>query len=258
MPIQTHIDNHVLTITFNRIEKKNAITSAMYISMAAALRAAETDDNVRVIVFKGHQSAFTAGNDLEDFMKTAGQINKERDNSAVVQFMQALLNQPKPVIAAVSGLAIGIGTTMLMHCDLVYLADNAKLSMPFSHLGLCAEYGSSYLLPRLAGYHKAAEKLLLGEPFTATEALQMGLANQVLPVAELDHYVAQQAAKLVALPASSLRATKRLMKASPEEIVQKTIQTELTQFGAMLFSPEAREAFSAFFEKRKPDFSQFG
>jgi len=257
MDILTQKQDGVLTITFNRPAKKNAITADMYQSMADALRDAETDSAVRAIIITGSDSLFTAGNDLEDFMKNATQLNSDGEAAPIIQFMRALAAAPKPVIAAVAGLAVGIGTTLLMHCDLVYLADNAKLTMPFSQLGLCAEFSSSLLLQRVAGYHRAAEKLLLGEAFGAEEALGMGLANKVLPAAELHAYAQQQAAKLVALPAASLRATKHLMKSSQTELVNQVMQEELVQFGKMLNAPEAKEAFMAFFQKRKPDFSQF-
>jgi enoyl-CoA hydratase/carnithine racemase len=254
MDILTNKQDGVLTITFNRPAKKNAITADMYQAMADALRDAETDDEVRVILFTGQESIFTAGNDLEDFMKHASQFN---ESSSIIQFMHALSSSPKPIIAAVAGLAVGIGTTMLMHCDLVYLADNAKLTMPFAQLGLCPEFSSSLLLQRVAGYHRAAEKLMLGEAFGAQEAVDMGLANRVVSAAELLEFANQQAAKLVALPAASLRATKRLMKSSQTGLMNEVMQDELKQFGLMLNGPEAKEAFMAFFQKRKPDFSQF-
>jgi enoyl-CoA hydratase/carnithine racemase len=157
----------------------------------------------------------------------------------------------------VAGAAIGIGTTMLMHCDLVYAADNAKFSLPFSQLGLCPEFASSLLLPQLAGYPRAAEKLLLGEAFLAQEALEMGLVSKVLPAAELLPFAQQQAAKLVALPAASIRTTKALMKRPRAEAIQAALAAENERFSAMLQGPEAKEAFTAFFEKRKPDFSKF-
>ena len=254
MDILTSKENGVLTITFNRPAKKNAITADMYQSMADALRSAETDSEVRVVLFTGSDSVFTAGNDLEDFMKNSAQLS---DASSIIQFMTALRDAPKPVIAAVAGLAVGIGTTMLLHCDLVYLADNAKLSTPFSHLGLCAEFSSTLLMQRVAGYQRAAEKLLMGDPFGAQEAYEMGLANKVVPAAELLEHASQQAAKLVALPAASLRATKRLMRSSQADLVKQVMDEEARQFGQMLTGPEAREAFMAFFQKRKPDFSQF-
>jgi enoyl-CoA hydratase/carnithine racemase len=258
MDILTQKDNGILSITFNRPEKKNAITAAMYQTMADALRDAETDPAVRAILISGRPEAFTAGNDLEDFMKHAPAIAGEGiEGRSVYQFMQALSACSKPVVAAVSGVAVGIGTTLLMHCDLIYLADNAKLVLPFTQLGLCPEFASSMLLPQIAGYPRAAEKLMLGEAFSAQEAFEMGLASRVLPVDELLPFAQAQAAKLVALPASSIRATKRLMKEHRNAAIAEKMQSENKFFAAMLTAPEAREAFMAFFQKRKPDFSQF-
>ena len=185
MDILTQIEQGVLTITFNRPEKKNAITQAMYQAMADALRAAEQDNAVRAIILTGQPGIFTAGNDLEDFMKNAASIANPSAVPPVYQFMRALNECGKPVIAAVSGAAVGIGTTLLLHCDLVYLADNAKLSMPFSQLGLCPEFASSLLVAQAAGHARAAEKLLLGEAFAAQEAFEMGIVTKVLPAAEL-------------------------------------------------------------------------
>lgn len=243
----------ILTIGFNRPARKNAITSVMYQSMADALLEAEADAAVRVILLTGAAEIFTAGNDLEDFIKNppAGA------NSPVVRYMMALSGATKPVVAAVSGAAVGIGTTLLMHCDLVYAAQNAKFSMPFTQLGLCPEFASSLLLPRLAGYHRAAEKLMLGEPFSVTEAQAMGLVNQVLPLDELLPYATAQAAKLASLPASSIRMTKQLMKSAQQAEIGAVMIKEMQHFGQMLQAPEAKEAFQAFFEKRKPDFTQF-
>ncbi len=249
------IDNNegILTIEFNRPTKKNAITAAMYQSMAQALEDAENDVAVRVILFVGKPEIFSAGNDLEDFVK-----NPPRDAAApVFRFMHALSGAAKPVVAAVAGDAIGIGTTLLLHCDLVYAAPEAKLSMPFVQLGLCPEFASSFLLPRVAGYHRAAEKLLLGEVFSAQEAYACGLVNQLLPTEQLLPFAYSQAKKLVALPPASLRATKRLLKAADSNAVDTRIKEEIAIFSAMLSAPEAREAFTAFFEKRRPDFSQF-
>jgi len=249
----------VLRIEFNRPERKNAITSAMYQTMADALREAEQDGAVRAIVICGKPEIFTAGNDLDDFMKTGGTTGTDDiSGRPVFQFMQQLSNAGKPVVAAVSGAAVGIGTTLLMHCDLVYAADNAKFSMPFVQLGLCPEFASSLLLTQLAGYPRAAEKLMLGEAFSAQEALEMGLVARVLPLAELLPFALGQAAKLVALPAASIRATKRLMKQSRLPAIDAAMAEENALFGAMLAAPEAKEAFTAFFEKRKPDFSRFG
>lgn len=257
MDILTHKENGVLTISFNRPAKKNAITAAMYQSMADALRAAERDTEVRAVLLTGQPEIFTAGNDLEDFMKNAGSIANPDSIPAVYQFMQALNECGKPVVAAVAGAAVGIGTTLLMHCDLVYLADNAKLSMPFTQLGLCPEFASSMVFQKIVGYQRAAEKLMLGEPFSAQEAYEMGFVNKVLPLAELLPYAQQVAAKLVALPANSIRVTKKLMKANQPAAVAAKMLEENQYFAAMLSAPEAREAFTAFFQKRKPDFSQF-
>jgi enoyl-CoA hydratase/carnithine racemase len=245
--------NSIFTITFNRPKKKNAITAEMYQTMADALKEAESDAEVRAILFTGKPEIFTAGNDLEDFMKNPPQ----KRNSPVYQFMQNLSQATKPVIAAVSGPAVGIGTTLLMHCDFVYAADNAKFSMPFAKLGLCPEFSSSMLLPQIAGYQRAAEKLMLGEAFSAQEACAMGLVNKVLPPAEVLAFAEAQAAKLAALPTSSLRATKRLMKGKQLAAIKAKMQEEGQLFSKLLVSKEAKEAFTAFFEKRKPDFIKF-
>ncbi|TFW09867.1 enoyl-CoA hydratase [Oxalobacteraceae bacterium OM1] len=254
MDILTHKANGILTIEFNRPEKKNAITAAMYQAMADALKDGEQDAAVRVIVIAGKAEIFTAGNDLEDFLKNT---SAEVGDRPVAQFMRALSGSSKPVIAAVAGAAVGIGTTMLMHCDLVYAGDNAKFSMPFVQLGLCPEFASSMLFPMVVGYQRAAEKLLLGEAFLAQEAYDMGLVSKVVPAAELNAFAQAQAAKLAALPASSLRVTKRLMKHAQGEAIQTRMVEENKHFGEMLGAPEAKEAFTAFFEKRKPDFTKF-
>ncbi|MES2296199.1 MAG: enoyl-CoA hydratase [Pseudomonadota bacterium] len=248
----------ILTIEFNRPERKNAITAVMYQAMADALIDGDQDAAVRAIMIIGKPEIFTAGNDLDDFLKNSAPVpGVPPENRAVFQFMRALNGCSKPVVAAVAGAAVGIGTTMLMHCDLVYAADNAKFSMPFTPLGLCPEFASSMLFPQLAGFPRAAEKLLLGEAFLAQEALQMGLVSKVLPLDELLPFATRQAAKLVSLPAASIRATKALMKRAKAEAITSTMAAENELFGAMLQAPEAKEAFTAFFEKRKPDFSKF-
>ena len=248
----------ILAIEFNRPERKNAITNAMYIAMAQAILDGEADPQVRAILITGKPEIFTAGNDLDDFLKnSAPAAGEAHDERGVFQFMRALSAANKPVVAAVTGAAIGIGTTMLMHCDLVYAGDNAKFSLPFPQLGLCPEFASSLLLPQLAGYPRAAEKLLLGEAFLADEAAQMGLVSKVLPAADVLAHARAQAAKLVALPASSIRTTKALMKRSRNEAIKSAMAAENELFFAMLQAGEAKEAFTAFFEKRKPDFSRF-
>ncbi len=192
----------------------------------------------------------TAGNDLEDFLKQPPQGN----DSPVVQFMNTLRSTAKPVVAAVPGIAIGIGTTLLLHCDRVYAADNAKFAMPFTSLGLCPEFASSVLLPRIVGYQRAAEKLLFGETFDAAEAERIGFVNRVLPAAELPAFVHAQAAKLAALPADSLRVSKQLMKADLQTPIAAAMLTEMQYFTRLLQGPDAKEAFTAFLEKRKPAF----
>ena len=245
----------ILHIEFNRPDKKNAITGAMYQTMDNALKEADTDDQVRVILISGKPEIFTAGNDLEDFMKTstAGAISTR----PVGEFMANLSGASKPVVAAVSGAAVGIGTTLLMHCDLIYAADNAKFTMPFTQLGLCPEFASSLLFPQIVGYPRAAEKLLLGEAFSAQEAYDMGLVSKVVPHDELTNFAKVQATKLAALPPSSLRVTKSLMKSAQAASITARMQEENMHFGTMLSAPEAKEAFTAFFEKRRPDFTKF-
>ncbi|MCM0043305.1 MAG: enoyl-CoA hydratase [Burkholderiaceae bacterium] len=250
MSVGIDIRNRVATLAFSRPEKKNAITAAMYQQAADGLKEADAHDDVRVIVITGDGGCFTAGNDLEDFLQRPPQ----GDDSPVAQFMNALRTAPKPVVAAVPGLAIGIGTTLLLHCDLVYAAQGARFAMPFTQLGLCPEFASSVLLPRIAGHQWAAEKLLLGEPFDAAEAEKMGLVNRVLPAEELMPFVQAQAAKLAALPSESLRVTKQLLKADLQTQVAAAMLTEMQHFTRLLSGPDAKEAFTAFREKRKPVF----
>jgi len=257
MDILATTTNRVLTLEFNRPARKNAITSAMYQALADAIHAADNNPEIRAILIAGQPDIFTAGNDLDDFLKTSAAGDGDPHDMPVFQFMRALSGCGKPVVAAVAGLAVGIGTTLLLHCDLVYAADNARFALPFTQLGLCPEFGSSYLLEQVAGYPRAAEKLLLGEAFPADEALAMGLVARVLPAAELRAFAEGQAAKLAALPPASVRATKALMQRCREKPVRAAIAAENEVFLRMLQGPEAKEAFTAFFEKRKPDFSRF-
>ncbi len=253
MDILSTIADGIQTITFNRPSKKNAITAAMYQALADALRAGEGDTSVRAILICGQPEIFTAGNDLEDFIKSP----PHEDNSPVFQFLTAISTAQKPLVAAVRGAAVGVGTTLLLHCDLVYAGRSARFSLPFVQLGICPEAASSLLLPQMVGYHHAAAKLLLGEPFGADEAQAMGFVNQVLDDDAVLEHARAQAARLAALPASSIRTTKRLMKGDSAGDIAARMQKEGVEFRAMLSSPEAREAFTAFFEKRKPDFKQF-
>ena len=253
--ILQHIESGVLTLTFNRLDKKNAITTGMYTALAAALEAAVADDSVRVAVIQGAVEIFTAGNDLADFLNNPPITGASGEVPPVVRFLNILRDFPKPLLAAVAGPAVGIGTTLLLHCDLVYAGDNAAFSLPFVNLGLCPEAGASLLLPQLVGYPRAAEKLLLGEAFYAEEALDMGLINRIVPPGEVNSYTQSQAAKLAAKPAASLRATKALMK-QPQTQLGAVMQEELKHFGSLLRGPAAKEAISAVMEKRKPDFSK--
>ena len=250
--ILTHSDAGVMTITFNRLDKKNSITSSMYAAMAQALAQAATDPAVRVVVFQGHESIFSAGNDIGDFLNQPPTTQE----SPVFRFLRGIATFEKPLIAAVAGPAVGIGTTMLFHCDLVYAGDNAAFSMPFVNLGLCPEAASSLLAPRMFGYHRAAEALLMGEPFFAEAAQEVGLVNRVVPPTEVNGYAQAQARKLAAKPLTSLMATKRLMKGGDQQAVLQKMDEEGQSFGRMLREPAAKEAFGAFMEKRKPDFSK--
>lgn len=253
MSIKTATFNGVATIEIARPEKKNALTMAMYTAMADALRAAQADGAVRAVLITGQPGVFTSGNDLEDFMQRPPQGM----DSPVFQFMMALLECEKPVIAAVTGAAIGIGTTMLLHCDFAYVSDEARLAMPFVGLGLVPEYGSSLLVSQLMGHAKAAEKLLLGDPFTGAEAVECGIANAVLPTSEVVNHARRVAERFNALPPGAVRDSKRLMRTHQREKVREVIASEAAIFSERLRSPEAQEAFQAFFQKRKPDFSSF-
>jgi enoyl-CoA hydratase/carnithine racemase len=250
--ILTHIDAGVMTITFNRLDKKNSITSTMYSAMADAVAEAAADASVRVVLFQGHESIFSAGNDIGDFLN---QLPTTQE-SPVFRFLRGIATFEKPLLAAVAGPAVGIGTTMLFHCDLVYAGDNAAFSMPFVNLGLCPEAASSLLAPRMFGYHRAAEALLMGEPFFAEAAQEVGLVNRVVPPTEVNGYAQAQARKLAAKPLTSLIATKRLMKGGDQQAVLQKMDEEGQSFGRMLREPAAKEAFGAFMEKRKPDFSK--
>jgi len=250
--IRTHVESGVMTITLNRLDRKNSITAAMYGAMADSLATAQEDASVRVVVLQGHETVFSAGNDIGDFLNKppAGM------DSPVFRFLRGIATFPKPLLAAVCGPAVGIGTTMLLHCDLVYAGDNAAFSLPFVNLGLVPEAASSLLVPQMLGYHRAAEALMLGEPFMAEAALEVGLVNRVLPPTETNNYAQQQARKLAAKPLSSLVETKRLMKKGQQQLVLQQMADEGQSFSRMLTEPAAKEAFTAFMEKRKPDFSK--
>ena len=253
--VQVDTADKIRTIRFHRPEKKNALTQAMYTAAAEALQSGAEDPAVKVFVITGADGVFTAGNDLVDFMERP----PEGDHTAspVGHFMQALLHTQKPVVAAVDGLAIGIGVTLLLHCDLVFCSDRALFKTPFVDLAVAPEYGSSQLMPRAFGHVVAAELLMLGASWDATRAHQTGLVNQVTAPEKLAETARAAAAALAAKPPVSLRKAKELMRRPPEAIGDR-IALEGRQFSELLQSPEFAEAAAAFMERRKPDFDQFG
>jgi enoyl-CoA hydratase/carnithine racemase len=234
----------VRTIAFARPEKKNALTSEMYARIVSALTEAEADAAIKVVLFVGMGEVFTAGNDVGDFLNAP----PKDDQAPVFQLLKLLPNYKKPLVAAVGGLAIGIGTTLLLHCDLVYAADTARFKMPFVDLGLVPEAGSSQLLPALIGHVRAAELLLLGEAFDAQRALALGIVNQVLPAVDLLKTAREKAQALAAKPTQALLASKALMKQVAEPLPQR-IQREAAVFVERLQSDEAKSIFAAFLTK---------
>ena len=253
--ILTHVEAGVMTLTFNRVDKKNSITRAMYAALADGLERAAQDAAVRVALIQGDATVFSAGNDIGDFQNAPADPGP-REQQPVWRFLRAIATFPNPIVAAVCGPAVGVGTTLLLHCDLVYAGDNAAFALPFVNLGLVPEAASSLLLPQMLGYHRAAEALLLGEPFMAEAALEVGLVNRVVPPTECNAAAQQQARKLAAKPLASLIETKRLMKGGQQAAVLARMNEEGELFGRMLHEPAAREAFAAFAERRKPDFSK--
>lgn len=248
--VRAETKDRIARIWLDRPEKKNAITTEMYEQLGDALARADGDGAARVVLLHGSRDCFTAGNDLGDFLKRPAGAT-----SPAWRFFEVLPDMRKPVLAAVAGPAVGIGTTMLLHCDFVYAAPSARFQLPFVPLGIVPEFGSTYLLPLLAGYQRAAELLLLGQPFAAEKAMQAGIVTELAedPLAK-----AQETAQaLASLAPESLRLTKRLLKAANAKIVREAIDQETKLFRERLASPEAKEAMTAFLEKRKPDFSRF-
>lgn len=236
-----------MEIAFNRPQKKNALTAGMYLAATQALREAHKDDAVRVVLFRGEGDSFCAGNDLEDF---AANPPVEED-APVFQFLDVASRATKPYVAAVHGSAVGIGTTLLLHCELVYAADDARFALPFTRLGLVPEFASSYLLPLFAGYHRAAELLMLGEPFDAAKADAAGFITRVLPAKEVLEAARAAARSLAALPAKSVQRTKALMRGAHADAVQRRMKAEIDEFRPMLFEPAARAALERFLARRK-------
>jgi enoyl-CoA hydratase/carnithine racemase len=250
--IEVKNESGILTLTLKRPDKKNALTNEMYGALADAIEGAESDPAVRVVLIRGEGDSFTAGNDLGEFAAVAaGKATGERH---VTRFIHSLGRATKPLVAAVQGRAVGVGTTMLLHCDLVVLAENALLSTPFISLALVPEAASSILMPLRIGYARAFELFALGEPVAANVALQWGLANRVVPLEKLDAEATALAQRLARQPLGSLVATKKLMRSG--EMLVKQMQAESEHFEARLKSAEAREAFQAFAERRPPDFAK--
>jgi len=246
----------VFSIQMNRPEKKNAITQNMYTLMAEGLQKADKDDGVRVVVLKGTQGVFTAGNDIKDFQERSSGSDDSAPTTSK-HFFEAVLSLRKPLIAAVQGYAIGIGTTMLLHCDLVYAGKSAIFSMPFVNLGLCPEFGSSFVVPRLVGHQRASELFLLGERFTPQQAQDAGIVNQVLDDEILMEKVMETAKRLALKSPAALMGTKKLLKGHASRQIREAIETDGEMFGKLMSGPEAQEAFDAFANKREPDFSKF-
>ena len=251
--ILSELQDRIFTIRLNRPDKKNSLTQAMYSELASLIRNADAQDEVRVLVIEGCGDAFSAGNDMVDFMKAPD----ARGDSPVVQFMNALAGCSKPVIASVNGMAVGVGVTLLLHCDLVYASGEARFQMPFVNIGIIPEYASTYLLPRIMGHARAMELCMFGEPFTAEHARECGLVNEVLPADALGERVAERARKLAGQPPNALRTCKQMSKRWTQSTVAEAIPLEAFHFVPMLHQGEAKEAIGAFLEKRKPDFSRF-
>jgi enoyl-CoA hydratase/carnithine racemase len=249
--INTEHSGSILEIQLNRPTKKNAMTSSMYVSLAEILNNAAEDDRIRAVLWHGAGDSFSAGNDLEDFLKNPPGPGE----SPQARLMKALIAFDKPLVAAVQGAAIGGGTTMLTHCDFVYAGESAKFQMPFVNLGLVPEFGSSYSIPLRAGHIRAAELLLLGLPFDARRAADLGLVTRVVPDPEVLAIANETARKLAEKPILALRACKRLMKQSSREQLEQAIKLENQEFASRVRSAEAKEAFTAFIEKRPPRFN---
>ena len=251
--VMTELTGGVMTIRMNRPEKRNALNRAAYTGLADALDAAAADPAIRVVVLTGAGGHFTSGNDIADFQAGDSSVGER----PVARFLRLISTFPKPVIAAVSGVAVGVGTTMLLHCDIVYADDTARLALSFVNLGLVPEAASSLTLPKVVGMARASEMLMFGEPLSAADAERYGIVNRVLPTGELDAFVADRAAKLARQPAGAVRQTKQLLRHAKTATVPERMAEEGALFAAALTSPETREAMMAFMEKRTPDFSRF-
>ncbi len=248
-------DGAVLRVGFNRPEKKHAITTDMYAGLADALQLAQDDNSVRAVLFEAEGDMFTSGNDIGDFMAGMSGLSDPHETPPVMRFLLGLASAEKPLLAAAQGGAVGVGVTMLLHCDLVFASEVATFHTPFVDLGLAPEAASSLLLPRIAGHQRAAEMLLAGRKISAARAYEFGFVNEVVSPEALAQTAIAAAHDLAARAPAALRATKQLMRPDREAIIAHMKQESL-QFAALLKSPEFREAGAAFMQKRKPDFSR--
>lgn len=252
--VQTELKADVLRIAIDRPEKKNALTSAMYTALADAFEQGEANPDVRVMLLHGNGDSFTAGNDLEDFLANPW---KEQAVPPALRFIAAVAGAQKPVVAAVHGMAVGIGVTILLHCDLVYAAEDTRLIMPFVNLGIVPEAGSTVLLPAMMGHQRAAELLMLGAPLNAQRAYELGLVNAVVAPETLLAMSLEVTQKLAEKPPGALRATKALLRKAGQAELERAMREEVQAIAERLGSPETREALTAFLGKRKPNFAQF-
>ena len=241
------IDGSIFVLQINRPDKKNALTPGMYKAMGEGVKAADADDSIKVILIRGTDDCFTSGNDVSGFV--AG--TEEPGDRPSLVFMKAISQAKKPVVAAISGLAIGIGTTMLLHCDLVYASEQCFLQLPFTRLGVCPELGSSLLLPYFMGHQRASELLLLGDRFSAETAREYGLVNAVLPQQEYLAVAMEKAMELSKLPNGALQATKHLMKRNFQSVLPDTIDLEMEEFSRLVQTPEAQAIVQAFLNRKK-------
>jgi enoyl-CoA hydratase/carnithine racemase len=248
--IITECSGNILRIQLNRPARKNAMTSAMYITLADLLNAAAKDDQIRVVLWHGAGDSFSAGNDIQDFLKNPPGAGE----SPQARLIQALIDFDKPIVAAVQGAAIGGGTTMLTHCDFVFAGESAKFQIPFVNLALVPEFGSSYTVPAWSGYLRAAELILLGLPFDAKRAAELGLVTRVVVDQQLLPTATAAAQQLAVKPPAALQSCKRLMRSSTRELLERAVKLENEEFSVRVRSAEAKEAFTAFIEKRKPNF----
>lgn len=250
-------DGAVMRLGFNRPEKKNAITATMYAAIANGLQEADEDSSIRAVLFEAAGDIFTAGNDIADFMAGAATPKDPHDTPAVVRFLEAIATAEKPLVAAVQGPAVGVGVTMLLHCDLVFASEAATFHTPFVDLALVPEAASSLLLPRVAGYQQAAEMLLAGKKIDAARAQRFGFVNDVVRPDQLEEVAAAAAHDLAAKAPEAIRLSKRLMRGDMEAILAR-MKEEGAIFAQRLQSAEFQEAGAAFLQKRKPDFSKLG